>query len=61
VRGFLEARDPETGELQWRWWSEPEKPGDPGSETWPNKGAHCCPAKLLRSGVTIFKSGGYAG
>jgi acido-empty-quinoprotein group A len=39
VRGYLESRDPETGELQWRWWSEPEKPGDPGSETWPNKGA----------------------
>lgn len=39
VRGYLEARDPETGELQWRWWSEPQKMGDPGSETWPNKGA----------------------
>ena len=39
VRGYLEARDPETGELQWKWWSEPEKPGDPGSETWPNKAA----------------------
>ena len=25
VRGYLEARDPETGELQWRWWSEPLK------------------------------------
>ncbi len=37
VRGYLEARDPETGELQWKWWSEPEKPGDPGSETWPSK------------------------
>jgi alcohol dehydrogenase (cytochrome c) len=39
VRGYLEARDPETGDLQWRWWSEPEKAGDPGSETWPNKAA----------------------
>lgn len=39
VRGFLESRDPETGDLQWRWWSEPEKPGDPGSETWPSKAA----------------------
>jgi alcohol dehydrogenase (cytochrome c) len=37
VRGYLEARDPETGDLQWRWWSEPEKKGDPGSETWPNQ------------------------
>jgi acido-empty-quinoprotein group A len=37
VRGYLEARDPETGEKQWRWWSEPLKMGDPGSETWPNQ------------------------
>ncbi len=36
VPGFLEARDPETGALQWKWWSEPLKKGDPGSETWPD-------------------------
>ncbi len=36
VRGYLESRDPETGELQWRWYTTPEKMGDPGSETWPN-------------------------
>ncbi len=36
--GYLEARDPETGELQWRWNSEPGK-GEPGSETWPNETA----------------------
>ena len=35
VPGFLEARDPETGKVQWRWDSTP-KPGEPGSETWPN-------------------------
>jgi acido-empty-quinoprotein group A len=39
VRGYLEAHDPETGALQWRWWSEPQKSGDPGSETWPNQTA----------------------
>jgi alcohol dehydrogenase (cytochrome c) len=39
VRGYLEAHDPETGALQWRWWSEPQKKGDPGSETWPNQAA----------------------
>lgn len=39
VRGYLEAHDPETGTLQWRWWSEPLKMGDPGSETWPNQTA----------------------
>ncbi len=39
VRGYLEARDPETGDEQWRWWSEPLKMGDAGSETWPNQAA----------------------
>lgn len=38
VPGFLEARDPETGEIQWRWNTEPGV-GQPGSETWPDKGA----------------------
>ena len=32
--GFLESLDPMTGKVQWRWNSEP-KPGEPGSETWP--------------------------
>jgi acido-empty-quinoprotein group A len=35
VPGFLEARDPETGAVLWRWDTEP-KPGALGSETWPN-------------------------
>jgi acido-empty-quinoprotein group A len=35
VRGFLESLDPDTGKLQWRWYTEPD-PGQPGSETWPN-------------------------
>ena len=34
IPGFLDARDPETGKLQWRWYTEP-KPGEPGSESWP--------------------------
>ncbi|MCU1317554.1 MAG: Pyrrolo-quinoline quinone, partial [Candidatus Acidoferrum typicum] len=34
VRGFLESLDPETGMIQWRWYTEPD-PGQPGSETWP--------------------------
>lgn len=37
VPGFLEARDPETGELQWKWWSEPLKKGDVGAESWPDE------------------------
>jgi alcohol dehydrogenase (cytochrome c) len=35
IPGYLESRDPETGDVQWRWSSVP-KPGEPGSETWPN-------------------------
>jgi alcohol dehydrogenase (cytochrome c) len=37
IPGYLDARDPETGELQWRWYVVPQKKGDPGSETWPNE------------------------
>ncbi len=37
VPGFLEARDPETGDVQWKWWSEPMKKGDPGAESWPDE------------------------
>jgi alcohol dehydrogenase (cytochrome c) len=36
VPGYLESRDPETGELQWRWYTTP-RPGQPGSETWPDQ------------------------
>lgn len=35
VPGYLEARDPVNGDVQWRWNSEPAK-GEPGSDTWPN-------------------------
>jgi alcohol dehydrogenase (cytochrome c) len=35
IPGYLESRDPETGERQWKWSVMP-KPGEPGSETWPN-------------------------
>ncbi len=33
--GWLEARDPETGAVQWRWHATP-RAGQPGIETWPN-------------------------
>jgi alcohol dehydrogenase (cytochrome c) len=36
VPGFLEARDPETGKVQWRWNSEPRR-GEPGAESWPDE------------------------
>ena len=34
--GFLQSFDPETGELQWKFYTVPMKPGDPGLETWPS-------------------------
>jgi len=33
---YLDARDPKTGDLIWRWYVTPQKEGDPGLETWPN-------------------------
>ncbi len=36
VPGFLEAHDPETGDIQWKWWTEPMKQGDPGADSWPD-------------------------
>ena len=32
--GFIQARDPETGDLQWTFYTVPMKKGDPGLETW---------------------------
>jgi alcohol dehydrogenase (cytochrome c) len=37
VQGYLESYEPETGELQWRWYTTPQKMGEPGSETWPDE------------------------
>lgn len=34
--GYLEARDPETGDLQWRWYTVPQHAGDAGADSWPN-------------------------
>ena len=36
--GFLDSFDPQTGDLQWTWWSTPRK-GDPALKTWPNETA----------------------
>jgi alcohol dehydrogenase (cytochrome c) len=35
VRHFVEALDPETGKMIWRWYSTPA-PGEPAALTWPN-------------------------
>jgi alcohol dehydrogenase (cytochrome c) len=34
--GFLQSFDPETGELQWKLYTVPMNPGDPGLDTWAN-------------------------
>lgn len=36
VPGYLEARDPEAGEVVWRWYTTP-RAGEPGAETWPDE------------------------
>ena len=36
ARGFVDGYDPDTGKQLWRRWTIPS-PGEPGSETWPNK------------------------
>ena len=37
VQGYLESYEPESGERQWRWYTTPQKMGEPGSESWPNE------------------------
>ncbi len=32
--GYVQARDPETGDVQWTFYTVPMKQGDPGLETW---------------------------
>ena len=34
--GFLQSFDPETGSLQWKFYTVPMNLGDPGLDTWPN-------------------------
>jgi alcohol dehydrogenase (cytochrome c) len=51
--GFMESVDPETGEIQWKWFSEPEKMGDPGSETWPSLDA------MRHGGAGVWVPGSY--
>jgi len=53
VRGFLESLDPETGAIQWRWYTDPD-PGQPGSETWPND-----PDAILHGGGMTWMTGTY--
>jgi alcohol dehydrogenase (cytochrome c) len=34
--GFLQSFDPETGDLQWKFYTVPMQKGDPGADTWAN-------------------------
>ena len=38
IPGYIESVDPETGDLQWRWYAYPE-PGTPEAATWPSDDA----------------------
>src|SRR5579871_6297809 len=51
--GYLQSFDPETGDLQWKHYTVPMNPGDPGLETWPNLDA----AKF--GGAQVWTVGAY--
>ena len=51
--GYMESVDPETGEVQWKWYSEPLKMGDPGSNTWPNQDS------MRHGGAGVWVPGSY--
>ena len=36
VPAYLDARNPENGELIWRWYVTAQKEGEAGLDTWPN-------------------------
>jgi len=52
IRGILTSVDPDTGAVQWHWYTEPD-PGQPGSETWPDTDA------LLHGGGMTWMTGTY--
>ena len=52
VAHSIQAIDPETGKVIWRWNSVP-KPGEPGSETWPDK------VSMSRGGGPAWITGTY--
>ena len=53
IPGFLEALDPATGKVQWRWNTEPAR-GEPGAETWPSTGD-----AILHGGGMTWMTGTY--
>jgi alcohol dehydrogenase (cytochrome c) len=51
--GYMESVDPESGDVQWTWYSEPEKMGDAGSDSWPNLDA------MRHGGAGVWVPGAY--
>jgi hypothetical protein len=53
--GYIQSHNPESGAMQWRWYTVPMNPGDPGMESWPNeemaRRRHDVAADHLRSGA----------
>ena len=53
--GFVQARDPETGDIQWTFFTTPQNKGDAGIETWGTlegaaRGGERVDSRILRSG-----------
>ena len=55
ARGFIDGYDPDTGKRLWRRWTVPA-PGEPGSETWPNKDM---PDAWKYGGAATWQPGSY--
>ena len=51
--GFLQSFDPESGDLQWKFYTVPMKQGDPGLDTWKNLDA------ARHGGAQAWMSGSY--
>jgi alcohol dehydrogenase (cytochrome c) len=51
--GFLQSFDPRTGDLQWKFYSVPMNPGDPGLETWASLDA------ARHGGAQVWMPGSY--
>ena len=51
--GFLQSFDPRTGELQWKLYTVPMNPGDPGLETWASLDA------ARHGGAQVWMAGSY--
>lgn len=53
IPGYLLSIDPDTGAVQWKWYTEP-RPGAPGSETWPKNSD-----AILHGGAMTWMTGTY--